>query len=441
MQKEEARNLQCKRLHDADAQLRTTEGGSMISFPVELLAAVLDVVDARCRLACMHVCKKFAAAACSDSAWKTFVEANFWRVSPDMPFYALARELQLLRKSRRNQGNVISAALCASTTDDAQQTIHETMNAKFTSFWSSVGVKDSDQTDYVVYLLGGNMSLVDRVTVTFYQADYQANSPTYYSCSVQILIGTVGDCEDDYDKVWSQLAIGTPGAGRGLADNLTGAERQTQEAVDRAHWHYESEFFDVPYDPSPQTFQLPRLVPGTLLKVVLKDKIQRQVAVNGLYYVCLQSLFAHGCTLSEVSATMRAVAFESLNTGASQSYNHQRSYSRYLKFLESCAPAAEVRSDAAESSVALPASLEPLTATASCDFYLHCNPPIRDHAQRGSDTPVERLNRILNLLIDSAVKKYGEKFHCPPHDAEQYNRDMDELRVVHMDYQQALAHQ
>ncbi|KAJ9461598.1 F-box protein [Diplonema papillatum] len=411
--------------------------GSLSAFPVELLAAVLDAVDSRCRLACMTVSKRVSTAARCDIAWKAFVEGRFWQIVPNKPFYALARELHFLRKNRCVQSNVISAALCASTTDDARQTVHETMNAKSTSFWSSLGAEDSDHTDYVAYLLGGSMSLIDRVTVTFFQADYQQNSPTYYASNVRILIGTLADCEDDYDTVWSRLGIGADDAGQRLTTTVEW-EPKVQAAVERAHWHYESELFEVAQDPSPQTFQLPRLVAGTLLKVVLQGKVQKQVPIDDLYYVCLESLFGNGYTMTDLSDAMRSVALESVvstNGGASPSPKLQQAYVRYLQFLATSPPSEAL------GHIPTPTVFEPSQTKATCDFYLQCNPPIRDHASRGADTPVQRLHRRLNLLMNQTVSKYGEELECPEDNVDEFRRDMDELRNIHFCYQQAVHKQ
>eukprot|EP01061_Rhynchopus_euleeides_P010601 TRINITY_DN20098_c0_g1_i1.p1 TRINITY_DN20098_c0_g1~~TRINITY_DN20098_c0_g1_i1.p1 ORF type:complete len:429 (+),score=118.58 TRINITY_DN20098_c0_g1_i1:54-1289(+) len=370
-----------------------------------LLENALSYLPRQDLQACMHVGRCFSLAAQSRRAWQYAIDDLVHlhqRPAGWHDYLTIARELCRLRR-RPQKDSLISAALSATTTDHESQSVHETVTAKLTSFWSSTGNEDRHSSDTVTYLLAGHMSLVHSVTMTFYQADYQGNCPTYYSRKLRISVGHPRSSE-----VLSQLGIGAAKAGAG--SGRVGNEDDVLRMSDDACWVYDSEEFEVRQTTESQTFTLSNLVPGSLLKVELIGKVATQ-SYDDLYYVCLQSLKVSGYILGDPSVS------ESLLSLLAASARTVPGYPEYLQMLQKAWKwrGTEMQVDCA--------------TTQGAQDYLICNPNL-SYEGRGVDSKLDLLNRRLNLLTDKMVRKYGGTFTFNPSSGitmDEYKWDMANL--------------
>eukprot|EP01059_Diplonema_ambulator_P006388 TRINITY_DN16109_c0_g7_i1.p1 TRINITY_DN16109_c0_g7~~TRINITY_DN16109_c0_g7_i1.p1 ORF type:complete len:411 (+),score=172.46 TRINITY_DN16109_c0_g7_i1:56-1234(+) len=356
----------------------------------------------------MRVCRKLKMVAQNGVVWKKFVERMLDSVDESsewVDYFGVAKELVLLKGKEKD---VLSAALGASSTDASNQTVHETTNAKLTTFWSSTGSESEHSEDSVCYLLSGHLALIDHIKLTFYQADYQEEAPIYYCRGVQILVGHPAEGSM---SAMTKLGLGTYTAGFGPSTRH-GSEKDTLELINNADFHYTSQVFDVTREET-QVFKLNKLVAGSIVKIVMTGKTTRQ-KIDDLYYVCLQRMRIQGFTGCDLSETTRRLLLS----------KHVRSegYCKLLKLLASEDVPTKGITELATDDVAAK--------------YLMLNAPV-DYKQRGVDSTVELLNRQLNLMTDLAVKKYGPSFTNPHDDEQEYCKDMLALKEIYERFKQS----
>ena len=118
---------------------------------------------------CLQTSGQLHAAAKDKRVWKSLVAGKYLGV-PDLParwhdYWDLCREIHTINRGGKNE--LISAALMCTSVDTHGQSIHETVNAMVTSFWSSTGADDAHHCDSVMYLLSGSVSLVHSLQVHY----------------------------------------------------------------------------------------------------------------------------------------------------------------------------------------------------------------------------------------------------------------------------------
>ena len=160
-------------------------------------------------------------------------------------------------------------------------------------------------------------------------------------------------------------------------------------------WTYISDHFEVKRTEDCQTFKLPQLAVGSIVKCVLHGKTTRQ-AQDSLFYVCLQKFWCRGKLVSELPTGI-LTAVKTILSGQAEG----------ISILER---------------VLCPKGQ-------SLDII---NAPI-EYSVRGEDTKTEFANRKLNLFTDAAVKKYGANLYPPlgtQEEIEEHQRDILQLQSL-----------
>ena len=113
----------------------------------------------------MQLNNRIGARCRVGNQWKKFVQEllSGFTDKSECDYYNLCRDVVVMRRSKQTE--LVTEGLIASTTDDLNQTVHQTVNNKYTSFWSSCGDATEDGEDSVCYLLAGEGCVVDEVSV------------------------------------------------------------------------------------------------------------------------------------------------------------------------------------------------------------------------------------------------------------------------------------
>ena len=268
---------------------------SASALPDEVIARVLSLLSLQDLASAEFVCAGWRRVAAESGAWWALVcrshpelapfgrdapvclhagGSRAWRPTPT----ALCKRLAALAASPPLRSTVIAEALAASSTDNAEEHVRNTLSRRtrntvwqLPAYWSSSGTERQDADDWVQYRLASHVCVVTAVGLRPFRAFFQHHTPIYSPLSARVMLGSLSEDAGGY---------GTSG------DAPDGATFQVQ---------YVSPEFPVAQVDELQTLTLPAPVVcmGGVLRVQLCGRAQTQAADNR-FYVCLAHLNATG---------------------------------------------------------------------------------------------------------------------------------------------------
>ena len=296
-----ARRAPCSPNLSAPQSLSTAvhmeEPPSASVLPDEVIARVLSLlVDIQDLANAEFVCAGWRRVAAESGAWWALACRSHPELAPfgrDAPVClhaagsrawkptpaALCKRLAALAASPPLRSTVVAEALAASSTDNAEEHVRNTLSRRtrntvwqLPAYWSSAGSERQDADDWVQYRLASHVCVVAAVGLRPFRAFFQYHTPIYSPLSARVMLGAL--CED----------AGGYGAAGDAPDD--GGAFQAQ---------YVSPEFPVAQADELQTLTLPAPVVcvGGVLRVQLCGRAQTQAADNR-FYVCLAHLNATG---------------------------------------------------------------------------------------------------------------------------------------------------
>ena len=264
--------------------------------PDEVIARVLSLlVDLQDLANAELVCAGWRRVAAESTAWWALACRSHPELAPfgrDAPVClpagglrawkptpaALCKRLAALAASPPLRSTVVAEALAASSTDNAEEHVRNTLSRRtrntvwqLPAYWSSAGSELQSAEDWVQYRLASHVCVVTAVGLRPFRAFFQYHTPIYSPLSARVMLGQLSEDAGGY---------GTAG------DTPDGGAFQAQ---------YVSPEFPVAQVDELQTLTLPAPVVclGGVLRVQLCGRAQTQAADNR-FYVCLTHLNATG---------------------------------------------------------------------------------------------------------------------------------------------------
>jgi len=212
----------------------------------------------------------------------------------------------------------ITYGVYASSTDhDTQSLFHALEVRDKETFWSSCGDTSTGASEYLVYTFGvrpgevgsDDFGLLSTIQIKFFKAmyqymDHQGGHPIYPSQELRISVGWFPEDVEFIQELKRREKLSTRERG-----SKTGSETGVKKVIDSLQWHYESPSFPVLHNAEVQTFRLPCLVPGNILRIDLLGKVQTQ-AEDQQYYTCIESIEAYGSRASSLPREAEQVVHE-----------------------------------------------------------------------------------------------------------------------------------
>ena len=275
--------------------LSSPEPPSASVLPDEVIASVLSMLSLDDLKSAELACSGWRRVAVDSGAWWALGCRSHPELAPfgrDAPVClhaggsrtwtptpaALCKRVAALAASPPVRSTVLAEALAASTTDNAEEHVRNTLSRRtrntvwqLPAYWSSAGSLQQDAEDWVQYRLASHVCVVTAVALRPFRAFFQAHTPIYSPLRARVMLGAL-----------SEDAGGYGAAG----DAPDGAAFQAS---------YESPAFPVAQADELQTLTLPAPVVcfGGVLRVQLCGRAQTQAADNR-FYVCLAHLNATG---------------------------------------------------------------------------------------------------------------------------------------------------
>ncbi|KAG9453027.1 hypothetical protein H6P81_005931 [Aristolochia fimbriata] len=192
--------------------------------------------------------------------------------------HRLFARLALELKSSIKKEDCISAAVCASSTDnDPDESIENTLDSsdivgQRPSYWSSKGVNDPDVPEMLTYRLCSKLCIIEEVNIHPFKAYFQIGHPIYSAEAVRFRMGFLKN----------------PTYGLSHSEDEDAVAQRFGGDDDSFMWTYVSPKFPMMQESCLQTFKLPQpvLCIGGILQIELLGRVQKQ-EMDALYYICV----------------------------------------------------------------------------------------------------------------------------------------------------------
>eukprot|EP01065_Artemidia_motanka_P032470 TRINITY_DN39481_c0_g1_i1.p1 TRINITY_DN39481_c0_g1~~TRINITY_DN39481_c0_g1_i1.p1 ORF type:complete len:386 (+),score=63.84 TRINITY_DN39481_c0_g1_i1:135-1160(+) len=341
----------------------------------------------------MSVSQRVGAAASKQHHWGRIVAAVLALPHPppvELDFRAALRELLTA-----DSESLVSAPVFATSTDQADQGIDKTLDARETSFWSSAGTQQAGTDDSVVYQLSGPMALVREVRVSFFEADFQDGNPLYPSQALRVDVGWLPPGME-LDSCCKR--------GRNIPGEDPGPD--LHELADQFVWDTAQLYPGVANTDACQAFRLPKLALGAFIRLKLIGKLQTQSS-DGLYYVCIKSLRVVGIPFAQLQPNSAQLCTEVASAKPS-----------FLPYLQRI-----VRTD------------EPLSPAVLQVAVLVNRGVIPESL--GEDSPLELVRYKLAVCRDWLMRKYGAQYQGS---GAERDADFRRYHTLLQQYQRLMGH-
>jgi hypothetical protein len=248
--------------------LDTTTVDTLPDGPLAVIFASLDLAD----LAAVEAtCKTFLRVVHEGCAWLRLAGSLIDGLPTSVRATQAVAKALVRSASREGCTSLLAEALAASSTDNANESVANTLSRRARNrnwhtpcYWSSRGAASPDSNEWLLYRLCTPVCLVQSFSLRPFLADFQWGSPIYSPLRVRFMLGAAPE------------EVGGFGG-------------------DAAGWSWTSDEFSVQQADTVQSFVLPRpvLVTGGALCVQLLGRIQTQSS-DGLLYICIAHVRCEG---------------------------------------------------------------------------------------------------------------------------------------------------
>ncbi|KAK8557804.1 hypothetical protein V6N13_008191 [Hibiscus sabdariffa] len=178
-------------------------------------------------------------------------------------------------------GDCISKAIVASSTDNPEESIDNTLEPRYSvarqaSYWSSKGQSNPAVPETLTYKLVADLCVVKEIRIRPFQAYFHFGYPIYSAKSVRFRLGQIKCSPDNHVDESSQ-----------------------DSCNDKFSWTYSSEEFEMAQENRLQRFKLPEpiLCIGGILQIELLSRVQ-SCEIDGLFYFGVSHVQVLGRPLS-----------------------------------------------------------------------------------------------------------------------------------------------
>ncbi|XP_044492467.1 F-box protein At4g00755-like isoform X2 [Mangifera indica] len=178
--------------------------------------------------------------------------------------------------SFRIRGLILEPIYASSTDNYPRERLHNTLEPRDSSYWSSEGHSNPAVPETLIYKLAGDLCVISEINIQPFEAYFQPGLPIYSATAVRFQMGHAKSPIDDP-------------MGESCNDSVD----------DKFVWTYTSQEFPMAQENRLQNFMLPEPVMciGGILKIELLGRVQRQ-ETDGLYYICVSHVQIMGRLLS-----------------------------------------------------------------------------------------------------------------------------------------------